>query len=222
VSERPPEWQPPEQPPEPPPPEQPPPEQPAPSRATSHPIRLVVDDDLRRSRLTVLFRYILAIPHYFWVSIWGYGMGVVVFFNWFGTLFKGQSPHEFHVFSERYVRYRAHLSAYLTLLANPYPGFFGRPGSYPIDLEIPPPARQNRWVTGFRLILAIPAFIFSWVFSIVTFIVALIAWFVALVIGRTPKGMRDLLAYCRRYRSQTDAYLYLLTDRYPSFAGPKA
>jgi hypothetical protein len=32
------------------------------SRMTDHPIGLVVDDDLKRNRLTVFFRLLLAIP----------------------------------------------------------------------------------------------------------------------------------------------------------------
>jgi hypothetical protein len=38
------------------------------------------------------------------------------------------------------------------------------------------------------------------------------------VLGRMPKGMRDLSAYCIRYQVQTWAYLVLLTSRYPSLA----
>ena len=53
------------------------------------------------------------------------------------------------------------------------------------------------------------------------FFIALIAWFIALAVGRTPKGMRDLSAYCLRYEAQVAAYLMILTDRYPSFAGPR-
>ena len=34
--------------------------------AQPHAVRLVVDDDLKRSRLTVFFRPILAIPHLLW------------------------------------------------------------------------------------------------------------------------------------------------------------
>ncbi len=36
----------------------------------SHPVRLVVTDDLRRSRLTVFFRWLLAIPHLLWLGLW--------------------------------------------------------------------------------------------------------------------------------------------------------
>jgi len=183
-----------------------------------HPVRLVVGDDLKRSRLTVFFRPILAIPHVIWLTLWKYAIFVVSFIAWWVVLFGGRMPEDLHSFVGRYVRYTCHLSAYLTFLANPYPRFFGREGAYPVDLVLPPAEPQRRVITFFRLILAIPAFILAYLFSIVTFIVAVIGWFVCLILGRMPKGMRDLLAYCRRYRSQTDSYVYLLTDRYPSLS----
>ena len=37
--------------------------------ADPHPIRLSVSDDLRRSRLTVVFRLILAVPHLLFVVV---------------------------------------------------------------------------------------------------------------------------------------------------------
>lgn len=33
-------------------------------------MRLTVTDDLRRSRLTVFFRLLLAIPHFIWWTLW--------------------------------------------------------------------------------------------------------------------------------------------------------
>jgi hypothetical protein len=183
-----------------------------------HAVRLVVDDDLKRSRLTVFFRPILAIPHVIWLNLWKIAIYVVAFINWWVTLFAGRTPEDLHTFIGRYERYQTHLSAYQTFLANPYPGFFGREGSYPVDLVIEPARPQRRLITLLRLILAIPAFILAYVFSIVTAVVAIIGWFVCLILGRMPKGMRDLVAYCRRYRSQTDGYILLLTDRYPSLS----
>ena len=52
----------------------------------------------------------------------------------------------------------------------------------------------------------------------VAWIVAILAWFIALFTGRTSQGMRDLQAYCLRYQAQTYGYLLLLTQRYPSFS----
>jgi hypothetical protein len=186
-----------------------------------HPIRLTVADDLRRSRLTVFFRLLLAIPHFLWWYVWSSIIAVLVIVNWFAVLIRGRSPEDMHLLLARALRYRTHVFSYLFLVSNPYPTFFGRLGAHPVDLEIDDPDRQRRAVTFFRLILAIPAIVVAYVFFFVMFFIALIAWFIALVIGRTPKGMRDLSAYCLRYEAQMAAYLMILTDRYPSFAGPR-
>ena len=89
-----------------------------------HPVRIVVTDDLRRSRLTVFFRAFLAIPHYFWALLLGHGGRVRVFVNWFIVLFKGRTPEGLHNFMAGYLRYMTHLEAYFLLAANPFPGFY--------------------------------------------------------------------------------------------------
>jgi hypothetical protein len=212
-----------EQPPEeaqPPPEEaQPEPEAPAAAEPRPHPVRVVVFDDLKRSRLTVFFRLLLAIPHFAWLYVWSGVISVLVIVNWFATLIKGRSPEDLHLLLARALRYRTHFLSYMSLTSNPYPTFFGRQGAHPVDLELDGPDPQNRLVTFFRLILAIPAIVVAYVLFIVMFFIALIGWFVAIAIGRMPKGMRDLNAYCLRYEAQVAAYLMILTDRYPSFSG---
>jgi len=184
-----------------------------------HPVRLEVSDDLRRSRLTVFFRLLLAIPHFFWF----FGFTLVAVFvllaNWFAALIAGRPQAGLHALLARYARYTTHLTAYLALVGNPYPHFLGRPGSYPVDLELGGPERQSRWLTAFRVVLAVPALVIAYVFGMMMLVLALVGWFVALAIGRMPKGMRDLSAYCLRYRAQTLAYVILLTSRYPSLVG---
>ncbi|HXV33081.1 MAG TPA: DUF4389 domain-containing protein, partial [Gaiellaceae bacterium] len=122
-----------------------------------HPIRVVVEDDLQRSRLTVFFRLILAIPHIIWFLIWSFGVFFVAIVSWFIVLFKARLPESLHGFFAKYVRYSTHLYAYLYLAANRYPGFVGEAGDYPVDVEIDGPVRQSRWKTLFRLLLALPA-----------------------------------------------------------------
>jgi hypothetical protein len=46
-------------------------------------------------------------------------------------------------------------------------------------------------------------------------VAAFFMWFAALVTGQAPWGLRNLAAYALRYQAQLNAYLYLLTDRYP-------
>jgi hypothetical protein len=104
----------------------------------------------------------------------------------------------------------------MLLIADPFPAFGGKPG-YPIDLEVAPPEGQNRLTVFFRLILAIPAMIISRIMTYLSQILAVFSWFVALVLGRLPEGMRNFAAFALRYEQQTNAYIGLLTQRYPSF-----
>jgi hypothetical protein len=185
------------------------------------PIRVPVEDDLRRSRLTVLFRFPLAIPHFVWMTLWG----VMVFFcaiaNWFATLIRGRSPSGFHRFLSAYVRYVTHVYAFVQLIGNPFPGFTGRPGSYPVDVEIDDRQRQNRWVTGFRLLLAIPGLVIVSALTTAASVAAFFSWFHGLFRAQVPRGLRNLGAFELRYSAQLYGYILLLTDRYP-YSGPSA
>jgi hypothetical protein len=186
------------------------------AQSQHHPIRLVVNDDLRRNRLTVFFRLLLAIPHWLWLILWGIIAALAWIVNWFATVFTGRSPDGLHNFLATYLRYQTHVYAYSFLIADPFPGFGGQPG-YPIDLEVDPPQPQSRLTVFFRIILAIPAMIISRVLSYLSQILAIFSWFVALVMGRLPEGMRNFAAFALRYEQQTMGYIFLLTDRYPSF-----
>ena len=63
---------------------------------------MVVDDDLRRSRLTVFFRLGLAIPHFVWLAIWLLGaLYLVAPIAWLLTLILGRLPEPLWRFSAR-------------------------------------------------------------------------------------------------------------------------
>lgn len=183
----------------------------------SHPISLTITDDLKRSRLTVFFRLILAIPHFIWLTLWGLVVGIAVVVNWFVALIAGKTPDGLHNFIAQYLRYSTQVSGYLYLLADPYPGFLGD-RDYPIDLVVAQAAPQNRWKTLFRGILAIPVFLMNQALSYTLLAVWLLGWFVCMFTGTMPQGMRDLGAVVVRFGAQANGYLMLLTDRYPSFS----
>ena len=101
-----------------------------------------------------------------------------------------------HEWLARYARYSTHVTAYVCLLADPYPKFRGWPGTYPVDLRVDPPVTQSRWKIGFRLPLAIPAIVFAYVLAVVLIVVAILSWFVALAVARVPSRVpepRDVL-----------------------------
>jgi hypothetical protein len=114
-----------------------------------------------------------------------------------------------------YIRYSAHVTAFLYVIGNPFPGFVGAPGSYPVDVRIDPPGRQNRWITGFKFVLVIPALLLSSALGWVIAVAAMLVWFSSLVRGRAPSGLQSTGVYVIGYSAQVNAYLFLLTDRYP-------
>jgi Domain of unknown function (DUF4389) len=185
------------------------------------PIGLEVTDDLRRSRLTVFFRLPLALIHLIWLVLWSVVAYLAAIVNWFATLFTTTSPASLHRFLAAYLRYRTHVYAYLSLVANPFPGFTGKQGSYPVELTIAGPRPQNRWKTFFRLVLVVPAGLLEAAYGGLLGIVAVLGWFAALATGRMPLGLRNAGALALRYAGQTDGYLLLLTDSYP-YSGPAA
>jgi hypothetical protein len=182
-----------------------------------HPIRLHVNDDLQRSRLTVFFRLLLAIPHLIVLALWSIAAYIVAIISWFAALFAGRLPDGLHEFQGRFLRYCTHVYAYTFLLADPWPAFGGGEG-YPVDLEVAGPQDQGRLGVFFRLILAIPALILQYVLVYLLELLAFLGWFACLALGRMPEGMRNLGAYCLRYQQQTLGYIFLLTDRYPSLS----
>jgi hypothetical protein len=181
-----------------------------------HPVQLVVEDDLERNRLTVFFRLLLAIPHMIWMTLWSFAAVVVGIVTWVATLITGRPPTGLHRFLGRFTRYQVHVYAYLGFVADPYPPFLGQEGTYPVDLRVPPPAEQSRLTVFFRPILWIPAGLLGYVLNYLSELLAVFAWFVCLALGRMPEGMRNLQAFTLRYHAQAQAYLFLLTDRYPS------
>jgi hypothetical protein len=125
------------------------------------PIRLVVREDaLERTRLTVFFRLLLAIPLFVWVTLRGIAAFVVAFVLWLAVLIEAKAPESLHGFVAAYVRYATQVSAYVFLAADPYPWFRVQP-DYPVDVEIDPPMRQGRWGGFFRLLLALPALLIA-------------------------------------------------------------
>jgi Domain of unknown function (DUF4389) len=189
------------------------------ARLPVHPVRAVVDDDLERPRLTVLFRLFLAIPHFVWIFLWSIAVVFVAVAGWIAALVLGRLPDPVHRFLAAYVRYATHLVAFVYLVGRRFPGFTGREGSYAVDLAIDPPARQHRLTILVRVVLAVPAVLVASALGGVAFVVAALAWWYALGTARMPEGMRNLGVMCLRYSAQTSAYALLVTGAYP-YAAP--
>jgi len=156
------------------------------------------EDELARSRLTVFFRPLLALPHLVWLFLWTVAALLVGIVAWVATLIRGQLPDWAHRFFTAFLRYQVHLSAYLLFAANPFPGFVGAPGSYPVDAEYAAPEPQNRWTVFFRFVLVYPALILAGALGasplsigLLPSVVGIFAWFVCLARAVMPRGFQE-------------------------------
>jgi hypothetical protein len=184
---------------------------------SSYPVRLVGGQDLERSRLTVFFRIILLIPHIIVLALYGIAVIFAAIAAWFAALFTGRVPEGLHGFIAGYLRYYVRVGSYATIVANPFPPF-GPGGSYPVDLEIDPPVEQSRLTVFFRFFLALPCLILSsYALRPLLELLAIGNWFIALFLGRVPEGMQKVCLFCIRFDSRTQAYLLLVSARYPAF-----
>jgi hypothetical protein len=184
-----------------------------------HPIRLRLTDELRRDRLTVAFRVILGAPHIVWWTLWSIPVLLLAIPAWLVATILGRLPSWMHRFFARFVRYGAHVSAFLYVGGGPFPGFVGAPGSYPVDVEIDGPERQPRWSVFFRGLLAFPAFLLASGIGGALIVAAVGGWFASLFTGRMPEGLRNVIAFGARYSAQLYGYGLFLTPRYP-YGGP--
>ncbi len=86
-----------------------------------------------------------------------------------------------------------------------------------MDMWFAGTAPQRRLTVVFRIFLAIPQFIVLVFLYIAVFVVVVIGWFAALFMGRLPSWAHGFISDVLRWTARVDAYLFLLTDRYPPF-----
>jgi uncharacterized protein DUF4389 len=79
-------------------------------------------------------------------------------------------------------------------------------------------ARLSRLKTAFRLVLLVPQMIVVWALGVAAYVVVILGWFGALVMGRLPTWVGEYLESYVQYWTRVAGYGFLLTDSYPPFA----
>jgi hypothetical protein len=166
-------------------------------------------------RLTVAFRIILAIPQFIVLYFLAVATFFVAVIGWFAALFMGRLPEWAHSFLSGMVRWFTRVAAYMYLLTDRYPPFSLDDEEYPARPVLPAPGRLNRWAVLFRLILAIPAAVFSQIVQYgLTFPILLVMWFVVLISGRMPPSLYATYSALLRYQVRFHTYFLMLTSVY--------
>jgi hypothetical protein len=185
----------------------------------SYPVSFEAGYAEERSRLSTFFRLILAIPLFIWAALVGVVAWVAVVVAWFAIVLTGRYPNGLYEFVAKYTRFITRTSAYVALMTDEYPSFWGNPDdAYPVRMHFAGPLpKYNRLKTFFRAILGIPIFVLRYVMQLLLEIAAIGAWFVIVVTGKQPRGLHEALELGMSYTARSDAYIFLLTETYPPF-----
>jgi hypothetical protein len=202
----------------------------------AYPVVVEVEPDTgHRNRLTVAFRFILAVPHALLVGVpvvgFMFGAGwlqgtpgalgaaavVCAVIAWFAILFASQHPRGLWDLCHQYLRWRTRALPYMMLLRDEYPPFGDGEYRARVDVDYPDVPRDKLSV-GLRLIYLIPHLFLLFFLWIGWFVTAVIAWFAILFTGRYPEGLVDFAVGVMRWSVRVEAYGLLMRDEYPPFS----
>ena len=183
-----------------------------------------LDSPLETQNWRPFVNWLLAIPHLLIANALGNVANVMAIVSWFSIVFTGRMPNGIANFQYMILRYEARAYSYVAFLRQPYPQFEfdmanADSGNDPLRVDFAPqPAERNRVTVGFRLILIIPAVIYSALIAVAAVLAVIIAAFAVLFTGRWPQALRTFVLNAGRLTLRVSAYGRLLTDTYPTFA----
>jgi hypothetical protein len=196
----------------------------------TYPVNLKGDLSIPPGRWVWIFKWLLAIPHYFVLCFLWIAYIVVWVIAWFAILFTGKYPKGLFDFSVGVLRWswRVGFYSYQALGTDKYPPFSLDPDpNYPADLEVAYPEKLSRgliWVKWW--LLAIPHWIIVGIFQGgyggrggggLVMILAIIAAIVLLFTGKYLPDIFKLVIGMNRWSYRLFAYVSLMTDAYPPF-----
>jgi hypothetical protein len=168
-----------------------------------------------QSRVTVIFRIILAIPQFIVLFFLGIAAFVVAVIGWFAALVTGELPEFAHTFLGGVIRWEIRVTAYMFLLTDAYPPFSLEDVDYPVRAILPGRGPLNRVSVLFRIILAIPAFVFAQIVEYgLTAPLSFVMWIVVIVTGRMPPSLYDTYSSLLRYLARLHAWFSMVTSEY--------
>jgi hypothetical protein len=207
-----------------------------------YPMRLEGELDPSLTRWHWLFKWLLAIPHFFvlaflWIAF--FFLTVVAFF---AILFTGRYPRSIFDFNVGVLRWswRVAYYSYWVNGTDQYPPFSLAEADYPAHLDVVYPERLSRGLVLVKWwLLAIPHYLIVglftsglvWLTTEITEegnavaeagigligILVFISLVILLFTGRYPQGLFDLVMGLNRWVFRVGAYASLMTDEYPPF-----
>ena len=195
-----------------------------------YPVQFSVDyPEEPRDRLSVLLRFIIAIPIVIVIgAVSGQSGGIQSFGGAAGgTLFI--APLLMIVFRQKYPRwwfdwnlalsrFTNRVAAYIFMMGDAYPSTDDEQAVH-LEFSYPDAERDlSRWLPIVKWFLAIPHYIILAVLFVLLVIAVFVAWLAILITGSYPRGLFDFVVGVMRWSNRVSAYAFLLvTDVYPPF-----
>jgi hypothetical protein len=194
------------------------------SLATPFPAQVELHADGHITRWRPLLQWVFAIPQLMVINVLSSLRGVLTLISLFTVLFTKEIPRPLFDGIAMTYRYEWRVLSYALFLHEDYPPFDFQPlaaddgGQAHTSLSLTYPEDLDRWKPLYKWFLAIPHYVVL-VGLIIAGVGAVAVGFVAvLVTGQYPLGPRDFIVNAYRYGLRVQAYVGLLTDRYPPFA----
>ena len=207
---------------------------------SEYPVQLEIDPPAAQNRLSVFFRPILTIPHWFVLIFLGIAVSFVWLFASVSIVITARYPEGLLRFSTGVARWATRVSAYggspsqqtwgsttfyiVTggFLTDQYPPFtLDEARDYPVRLHVQQQVEGRNRLTGFfpvRTILSIPHVIILVILGIFVTVATVVAWLGGTVLGQLPEWLHNFIAGYARWSVRVGAYGGLLVDEYPPFS----
>jgi hypothetical protein len=181
-----------------------------------NPIRFDADYVEERNRLTVFFRWIVAIPWFVWISFYGIAALLAAVVAWFVLLFTKSYPDSLYDFVAGYVKLSAQVGGFAMLITDEWPPFMPDRDDYPVRVEVAPQqVEYRRAQTFFKYLLTIPQQIILFGLSYLIMGAAFVSWVRILFTGKQSATMHDALRMSLAYSTRSGAFQLLLTEIHP-------
>ena len=185
--------------------------------AAPYPVELHLGYRPHQRRVTAVFRLILALPHLAgWLAMAVLSIALAIL-AWPLALLLGRLPRPLHRFQSAVLAYVTGVACYLCLVVErwPPPPWSATAGG---EVSVAPPQPLPRLRTLLVVPIAIPAVLTAFLFGVVSWMLAIGAWFAILFTGRLPRTIYDMLDLALGFQARTLGYLpLLLTAVYPWF-----
>ena len=176
------------------------------------PVRLDVEYPERPSRLLLLVKWLLVIPLYFAMGVYGIAAMVVGFIAFWAILFTGRFPEGMFDFIWAFLAFAYKTMAYFPLLLTDQ---WTPDDTHPLDFQVDRPERLSRPVL---LFVKLPSYLLEVAWSLATvgvsilMIAAIPTWFVILISGRYPKALFRFNISVLQWAARVSAWQWLMRD----------